>query len=99
METADMSKKTFKVTEASSISKLVASTTVVQPQSFLFFHRCGKRSHLSKNCRFKNERCHRCGKIGHIAPVCRSTKGSTCDTGKRLRQHGRDYSSCKQQIY
>lgn len=37
METADMSKKTFKVTEASSISKLVASTTVVQPQSFLFF--------------------------------------------------------------
>ena len=32
-EAADMSTKTFKVTEASSISKLVTSTTVVKPVS------------------------------------------------------------------
>ena len=71
MEAADTSTKTFKATEASSISKLV-KTTAVKPKSSQFlpaFHRCGKRNHVSKNCRFKNKRCHRCGKIGHIAPV------------------------------
>ena len=74
-EAADMSTKTFKVTEASSISKLVTSTTVVKPQSLPACYRCDKRNHVSKNCHFKNECCHRCGKIGHIASVCCYTKG------------------------
>ena len=99
MEAADTSTKTFKATEASSISKLAIAAKPQSPQSLPACHRCGKRNHVSKNCRFKNERCHRCGKIGHIAPVCRSAKGNTRDTGKHLKQRGRDFSSRKQHIH
>ncbi|XP_043916150.1 LOW QUALITY PROTEIN: uncharacterized protein K02A2.6-like [Protopterus annectens] len=35
-------------------------------------YRCGGE-HLSRNCRFLNEKCHACGKKGHVKKMCRST--------------------------
>ena len=35
-------------------------------------YRCGGDSHVTHNCRFKDQTCYHCGKVGHIARVCRS---------------------------
>ena len=33
---------------------------------------CGRKNHVSNECRFKNAVCHACGNKGHIKPVCKS---------------------------
>ena len=35
-------------------------------------YRCGRNSHNSDQCQFREANCHMCGKVGHVAPVCMS---------------------------
>ena len=34
--------------------------------------RCGKESHVSERCHYKQVTCHKCSKIGHLARLCSS---------------------------
>lgn len=33
---------------------------------------CGRKNHLTKNCKYKSYSCHKCNKKGHLAPVCKT---------------------------
>lgn len=47
--------------------------------------RCGKASHWSRDCRYKDAVCHYCKAKGHIQPACRKfLYGSTSNTGPNL---------------
>ncbi|XP_018339036.1 PREDICTED: uncharacterized protein LOC108746634 [Trachymyrmex septentrionalis] len=37
---------------------------------------CGKKGHVSKDCRFKSYACNACGKKGHLEIVCKSKESS-----------------------
>ena len=49
-------------------------------------YRCGGKTHLAKDCRFKNADCNHCGRKGHIARVRRSRNFASSTKLIRVRQ-------------
>lgn len=44
---------------------------------------CGKRGHVSSQCRYRNYTCCKCGKIGHLQVVCGGWKKKVVDKQNR----------------
>ena len=42
---------------------------------------CGRRGHISANCRFRTYKCHLCDRSGHLKVVCRLNKSSNVKSG------------------
>ena len=71
MEAADTNTKSFKAATDSAIRQFTSKPSRDR-EARNACYRCGRTSHSSADCKFREATCNHCGKKGHIAPVCRS---------------------------
>ena len=79
MEAAEKNTQQLKGNEA--VLQFVTRTKKEVPECY----RCGSRSHLSPDCRYKDATCHTCKKKGHLSKVCHS-KSEKKEKEKKYRR-------------
>ena len=59
-----------KLKNSSKFNNSKCKTTVKIPSNYQCFS-CGSKSHLRKDCKFKDSKCFSCNKVGHLKSVCK----------------------------